>query len=87
MQDNQLTNKNLGLMGIFAPAFASLNGLYKMARLTVPIKYEDDFTIIPVNIFKDGKKSHEVETGIMTFCEHLETINGNCLKCGEWQDC
>lgn len=53
----------------------------------IAIIQEEDWTIIPVNVFKNGQKSHEVETGIMTFCEHIETENGNCLKCGEWQDC
>lgn len=61
--------------------------MLKTANLTVPIKQEEDYTVIPVNVFKGGQKSHEIETGIMTFCEHLETENNNCLKCGEWQDC
>lgn len=53
----------------------------------IAISQEDYFTIIPVNIFKNGVKSHEIETGIMTFCEHVEVNSGNCLKCGEWEDC
>lgn len=93
--DNQiigLQNKNT-IMGMFAGIEKSLNSLlhssdkYMGTNLLVKVQHEDDFTVIPVNVFKQGKKSHEIETGIMTFCEHLETANGNCLKCGEWQDC
>lgn len=85
--DNQITTENKGLLSWFESSMPSFNRLMRTANLTINVQQEDDFTIIPVNIFKNGKKSHEIETGILQFCEHIETENNNCLKCGEWQDC
>lgn len=85
--DNQIIQTRKGLMGFFESFMIPYNKMLRNANLTVPVEYEEDWTIIPVNVFKNGKKSHEVETGVMTFCEHIETPNNTCLKCGEWQDC
>lgn len=87
MNDNQLSTTNTGLMGWFESAMPSYNKMLRYANLTINVEQEDDFTVIPVNVFKNGQKSHEIETGIITFCEHVEVEKGNCLKCGEWQDC
>ena len=56
----------------------------------IAIKNEEDYTIIPVSILIDGVKSHEIETGIRTFCEHIASdTNRNCTECGEYveMDC
>jgi len=51
----------------------------------IAVKNEEDYTIIPVNIFVDGVKSHEIETGIRTLCEHIiSDTNDNCNVCGEY---
>lgn len=87
MNDNQFIKTNTGLMGWFEPTMPVFNRMLRAARLTLPVEYKEDWTVIPVNVFKNGQKSHEVESGIMTFCEHVDVEKGNCLKCGEWQDC
>lgn len=89
MQDNQLSTTNTGLMGWFEPSMASFNKMLRFANLTIKVKHEDDYTVIPVNIVKNGKVSHEIETGVRTFCNHLEVKANNCTECGEFieQDC
>lgn len=53
------------------------------------VEHEEDYTVIPVNIIKGGKVSHEIETGIRTMCNHLEVTDNNCTECGNFveQDC
>ena len=101
--DNQIIgtqNKNT-IMGMFAGIEASLNGLLRSSdkfmgtNLLVKVQHEEDWTIIPVNIIKNGKVSYSVEEGIKTDCQHIETeqfgtnLYFNCTECGEYveQDC
>lgn len=87
--DNQFTQTNKGLMSFFENSMPSFNRMLKAANLTIKIEHEEDYTVIPVSIVRNGEVSYEIETGIRTFCNHLEVALNNCTECGEFveQDC
>lgn len=45
---------------------------------------DDDFTVIPVSIKKNGETVRVIENGILLECYHEKVENNNCLACGEY---
>lgn len=62
------------------PLSSELDKLINTPNLAVT----EDFTIIPINIKKNGQTVRVYENGILLECYHERITNNNCNDCGEF---
>jgi hypothetical protein len=84
--DNQFKAPNTGLMGWFEETMPAFNRMMRAANLTIDIQHEEDFTVIPVTVYKDGEYQYEVEDGIKLYEKECFPEEDDFDYSDEWRE-
>lgn len=73
-------------MGMFERTMPAFNPMLRAARLTIPVSHDEDYTVIPVKVYKENELSSIVEEGIKVYESEPEQAEDDFDYSDEWRE-